>query len=162
MSRQIIQYQHSTHVPNFVPTASWHYPYQQNHHDNGQTRQNMGRLGAGILAALSCMELWHWWRWTNMVEYLLWGWVLGAYSKPYFKPTHGHFIYTYVTDLIIFWIYFEDSLLFDPIRMQEWSIVRCLSSVSLHRHYSTMENMILCHPWVIVGTQGIDADLIFF
>ena len=58
VSRRMIQHQHFTHVPNFLPQTSRHDPRQRNHRDNAQTRLNMGRAGAGVLAALPRLALW--------------------------------------------------------------------------------------------------------
>ena len=58
VSRRMIQNQHFSHVPDFVPTVSRHDPRQRNHRDNAQTRQNMGRAGTGVLAALPRMAMW--------------------------------------------------------------------------------------------------------
>ena len=58
VSRRMIQHQHFTHVPNFLPQTSRHDPRQRNHRDNAQTRNNMGRAGAGVLAALPRLALW--------------------------------------------------------------------------------------------------------
>ena len=58
VSRQMIQNQYFSHVPDFVPTVSRHDPRQRNHRDNAQTRQNMGRAGTGVLAALPRMAMW--------------------------------------------------------------------------------------------------------
>ena len=74
-----------------------------------------------------------------MVEHLLWGWVLGAYSKPYSNPLVSSLFYTYVTVMFLFGICFEGSSLFDPIRIQKELIDVCLSAVSLRRHWSTKE-----------------------
>jgi hypothetical protein len=58
VSRRMIQNQHFTHVPDFVPTVSRHDPRQRNHRDNAQTQQNMGRAGTGVIAALPRMAMW--------------------------------------------------------------------------------------------------------
>ena len=58
VSRRMIQHQHFTHVPNFLPQTSRHDPRQRNHRDNAQTRQNMGRAGARVQAALPRMAMW--------------------------------------------------------------------------------------------------------
>ena len=58
ISRRMIQHQHFSHVPNFLPQTSRHDPRQCNHRDNAQTRINMGRAGAGVLSALPRMGMW--------------------------------------------------------------------------------------------------------
>lgn len=59
VSRRMIQHQHFTHVPDFVPTVSRHDPRQRNHRDNSQTQLNMGRAGTSVIAALPRMALWN-------------------------------------------------------------------------------------------------------
>ena len=59
VSRRMIQNQHFTHVPDFVPTVSRHDPRQQNHRDNAQTRSNMGSASTSVIAALPRMAMWH-------------------------------------------------------------------------------------------------------